>query len=228
MSKEREKTETKLYRVYSMFENFAGRKDVRVNWFYLDRETPIVKYSEAINEFGLHNEYLDYHASEYVDELFDCSEANSVGYDGIIIDGEFNVEEIILPVDQYGERDGLIPLQHRGNRKLNRLSGYIVGPEIEGFDSPFPYWGYFNLEGTEPTEETLAKGHETGRFLMAKFLKFEGFDPELIPQIVSEKIGGLYDVYEYYVQRAVDYITIIKLRQNPYKLELAESRGLFQ
>ena len=218
MSEENE-SKIALYRVYSIFENLAGRKDVRVDWFAINRKTPVAPYAEVIKDFG-DDQYWDYHTSKHVDEFFNYSEADSVKWDTVsMVDEEAFLEEVSLPVERYEDNYKIVALEHRENRKLSKLTGYLLVTELKGFDCPVPYWGYFNLNDTEPTEEILSKARGMAKFLLGKFLETKGLAYVSADEVILRQVEGLYDVYDHYCKEAVDCLTIIALKNTPFKIE---------
>ena len=220
-------TKIELYSAYSIFADFAGRKDVRINWFRTDRDNPVAPYSQLIKGFEQLTEHFSVHASKHADELLTYSEAFSIQCSvGFITGEDVFLKEVNLPIDPYSENNDSGPLSHLNNRDLGKLSGYFIATEEEEFDNSFPFWGYFNLSGTEASEEILAKAHDMGQFMLEKFLKGEGFDQDISSEAISQKIGGLYDVYESWVKYAVDILTAIELKKTPYKLNVSRWANL--
>jgi hypothetical protein len=124
-------------------------------------------------------------------------------------------EKVTLPIGPYD--DGAL-YRHFRNRRIGNLEGYYMASELRGYDPSFPVWGYFDLNNADPTEETAVKINDMGLYILEKFIKAEGFDPDLSSEIIERKIGGLYDLYESYKKKANDILLLTELRKIPCKI----------
>jgi hypothetical protein len=68
----------KLYRAYSIVEEYDGYKNVRFDWFMKQREEPVVRYQEVLSDYmDLSGQDLK-RARLYVDEFFTAGEVEQL------------------------------------------------------------------------------------------------------------------------------------------------------
>lgn len=205
----------KLYNAYSVYAYFAGRQDVRMSWYRLDRTQPVGLYDELISEFyeGDDEEWQK-ESSMLIDQLFTKAEVDELdAFFSRYNDISFEYEEVLLPIGG-PDNDGF-DMSHVTNRKVNTLSGNYIPPQDNFTQWPFPVFGYFDLRKTKLIPKLAVKADEMARYILQKQMLAHGVDPKLIDEVIEGRVNGLYDLYEQYKRWGEICLTQHELRQLP-------------
>ncbi|MGE5423182.1 MAG: hypothetical protein ACM3QW_07950 [Ignavibacteriales bacterium] len=184
----------KLFRAWSMVNNYRGRDQVRFNWFCAQRFKPVAPYAELIKNFDPTDR--DAPAEQRTaDEYFTGQEVEDLKqYLEKYHHTKLLFEEVALPIER-----GLMPMRLMpvgGPRDFYKLDSE------EDYDLKIPVWSFFNLEGCPQTKDVLRGTSEEAngvRFLQVALkdlgLKVD-FEKEYIEDIVRAIFhqDGLYVV----------------------------------
>lgn len=203
--------DVKLYSAYIVDEVFAGKKDVRMNLFYLNRAEPIGLYDELIHGFYALDEETQKEYSRLVDEFFTAEEIVEL-YKHLhpIMNVSFVYEEVSLPI---GKDENDFTLEHRTNRRSGTLKGSCRPFKNFSWKLSVPVWASFDLTRNEASEEAADKAHEMGRYFLQKYMTANNMDPSSTDEVIEAKIPGLYDIYRHYRHRAEVLFSEISLQQ---------------
>lgn len=157
----------KLYSAYSIWEEFAGKKDVRANWFRLNREEPIGLYDELIQGFYDLEEEKQNQYSRMINELFTAEEIIEFAKSVNFTNATFGYEEISLPI---GKDENDFSFEHRTNRRIGILKGNFMPLKNDSWRLPFPVWASFDLKRHKASEEVADKAHEMGKYFLHKYM----------------------------------------------------------
>lgn len=140
--------EPKLYKAYSIVDDFMDESRVKFHWFCWTRENPIGPYERLIIDYEP-GDYSEYSINEYFTE---CEIEQLREYLKRVHDLRIHIEKIILPISK-----NVIPYSAIGSFSLckiyenNRIESkliedyYVLSNEIE-YSLPFEVRGYFNLD----------------------------------------------------------------------------------
>jgi hypothetical protein len=208
------KTPTKLYAAHSVLSEFCGHENVRIDWYFHERISPIAQSDKLIKGFSALDREKQVHFSGFVNELF-----REIDLDKLhccvepIHNSEIITEEIAIPIDPHS-----FSFRRFMDRTIGKLSGYYMLTEIKGFDMSFPVWGYFDLKCTDVTDEIWEKADDMSIFMIEQLLISKGLDPDLSTEVLERKIGVFEDVYHRFMQEGKDLLTEVELRKIPCKV----------
>lgn len=158
-----------LFRAYSSIDNWHGRDRVRFNWFYLDRQHPVLPYPYLIVDYGRLSDHEKKAAERCVRELFTRREIEALSsYLWTTHKSELYTKEVALPappevcvpcmapsvelaamaVGEDGPSDFLaFPYGLDDEEGFYRLS------EEEGYTLSFDVWAQYSLKGCPSAQE---------------------------------------------------------------------------
>ena len=136
-----------LFSVHSLARDFVYQgkqyEEVKITWFVVERQAPLVPYADAIQDYGQLDEKDRAFSEGYINEQFSGPEAAALKkYLERRPDAATQVEEIELPV---------LP-NASGCRRLPRGNGndfYLLHRE-KSYSLPFKVEGYFSVRFAEP------------------------------------------------------------------------------
>lgn len=138
---------SRIFSVHSLVRNFLYRgtryEEVKVNWFILDRERPLVTFAEAIQDYAQLDEKERAFPEDYLNEQFSLAEAEALKK---YLDRQplttTRIDAIELPV---------MP-NVSGCRRLAPGQDGDFMPLYKGksYSLPFAVAGYFNIRFAEP------------------------------------------------------------------------------
>jgi hypothetical protein len=136
-----------LYSVHSLVRGFAYEgtryEEVKVTWFVVQRQAPLVPYAEAIQDYDKLDEKERVFPEEYINEQFSRPESEAlITYLGRRPELTTRCDAVELPV--MGNASGCRRLP-RGNG-----SDFIRLFQEKGYALPFKVEGYFSVRFAEP------------------------------------------------------------------------------
>jgi len=133
----------KLYRAWSIFNDFHKSRGVTVNWFCWSRRSPHTSYSEVIVGYDQLTSIDRRYARNTADELLTESEVAELRAYLLATDGPAVLtEEVCLPIEANAFPYTAIPTDSQGVPQ-----GYIKLSRFGGYDLSTPIWGYYDLRG---------------------------------------------------------------------------------
>jgi hypothetical protein len=138
---------TELYSVHSLVRGFAYEgtryEEVKVTWFVVERQAPLVPYAEAIQDYDQLDEKERAFPEEYINEQFSLQESEALlAYLGRRPELTTRCDAVELPAMANASGCRRLP---RGNGsdflRLFREKGYAL---------PFKVEGYFSVRFAEP------------------------------------------------------------------------------
>jgi hypothetical protein len=124
---------TRLFRAWSIVENFMDQDQVKFNWFVVGRTEPVAPYEELVENYDENDEESVYDRL-LVDEFFTAPEVEELrGYLQRIHKLQIEVEEISLPVRSGGLSYELLLISGKKNfYTLADEDGYNLSVAILG------------------------------------------------------------------------------------------------
>lgn len=199
----------RLFRTWSIIDNFKGKNGVVFNWRCRYREKPVAPYSELIRDYDPSCESAQYE-EEYVDELLTEDEVNELKkYLKEVHNTDLYIKEIELPVDfknkfksqgvPIGDCKGYLPFS---SMLVGHTNFYMLNKEKE-YNLNIPIWAYYDLENCLPTVEIERKQLKDGiKYVevLLKELDVEGINQKEIENAVK----NVYDKFGLYVELKQD------------------------
>lgn len=123
----------RLYKAWSVVDNFMGQDQVRLDWFVVGRTEPLMPYTELIQDYD--EDVEDCWCDQVlVNELFNESEREELrAYLGSVHQLDLHFEEVTVPVKSGGLSYGLLLVS--GEKSFYALAdedGYNLGLSILG------------------------------------------------------------------------------------------------
>ena len=129
----------RLYKAWSVVDNFMGQDQVRLNWFVVGRTVPLVPYAELIQDYDDDLEDSCYD-QVLVNELLTESEGEELrAYLGTSHQLDLQLEEVTLPVKPGGLSYGLLLIS-------GEKSFYTLADE-EGYNLKLSILGHYDGKG---------------------------------------------------------------------------------
>lgn len=129
----------RLYKAWSVVDNFMGQDQVRLDWFVVGRTVPLAPYRELIHDYDEDVEDCCYDQI-LVNELFTESEGEELrAYLGSSHQLDLQLEEVTVPVKSGGLSFGLLLIS-------GEKSFYSLADE-EGYNLPLSILGHYDGKG---------------------------------------------------------------------------------
>lgn len=142
--------ELKLYRAYSIIDDFLGYGQIKVHWFCEHRNGSIGPHDQLIQDY-MPGENL--YAEVSIDECFTEEEIEQLReYLERVHGDKLHAIEVNLPMPEcmpYGAIGALCIFKPDG--EISAVEDYYMLNEEEEYSLPFKVWGYFDTE--EPADE---------------------------------------------------------------------------
>jgi len=132
---------TRLFRAYTVRENYKGRDTVIVDWFCSKRETPAVEYENLVENYGELGEDERARAHKLIDHFLTESEIKELDR---YMDGNFGFEVKSKPLN----------LPFKDGRKIPNFAApptpadegdYFDLSSNQGYDLSVPISGFYDL-----------------------------------------------------------------------------------
>ena len=148
--------ELKLYRAYSIMDDFLGYGQIKVHWFCEDRNEPIGPYDQLIQDF---EPGQNLYAEDSINECFTEEEIEQLReYLERVHGYKLHAIEVNLPMPEcmpYGAigAGGVLAMSTSGELGIIRghHDDYYMLSTEEEYSLPFKVWGYFDT--AEPADE---------------------------------------------------------------------------
>lgn len=130
----------RLYKAWSVVDNFMGQDQVRLDWFVVGRTVPFAPYAELIQDYDetVEDSCFD---QILVNELFTESEGEELrAYLGRSHQLDLQLEEVTLPLKSGGLSYGLLLIS-------GEKSFYTLADE-EGYNLRLSVLGHYDSKGT--------------------------------------------------------------------------------
>lgn len=184
----------RLYRAWSMVDNFRGYNQVKLNWFVVGRQKPVAPYEDLIRDYQEDDEIWYDHI--YVKELLTESEVEELrDYIKKTHNSELQTEIIELPVKRGILSYGLLMMAGQGDF-------YFLADEKD-YNLSVPILAYYDLEGCPavPPEETpQEETKNAGIQFLELFLKEMGLPP-VHDTVLQNAVDKIYDEHRLHVVR---------------------------
>lgn len=199
----------RLFRTWSIIDNFKGKNGVVFHWRCRYREQPVASYSKLIKNYNPNCEAAQY-KEEYVDELLTEKEVNDLKkYLTEYHNEELYIKEIELPVDfenkfksqgvPIGDCKGYLPFS---SMLVGHTNFYMLNKE-KGYNLNIPIWAYYDLENCLPTVDINRKQLEAATKYITTI--FHEFDLEDVDQKEIEKaVKNVHDKKGFFVELKQD------------------------
>jgi len=129
----------RLYKAWSVVDNFMGQDQVTLNWFVVGRPVPLMPYAELIEDYDEDEENSCYD-QVLVNELFTASEGEELrAYLSKSHQLDMELEEVTVPVKPGGLSYGLLLIS-------GEKSFYTLADE-EGYNLSLSILGHYDAKG---------------------------------------------------------------------------------
>lgn len=128
----------RLFRAWSVVDNFRGQEQVIFNWFVVGRQTPVVPYTQLVDNYD-ENDNEAWCDHLLVNELFTESEIKELRT--YLLNShqlEVEAEEVLLPVKSGGLSYGLL--------LINGAKGFYPLADEKDYNLSISVLGHFELE----------------------------------------------------------------------------------
>jgi len=173
----------RLFRAWSVLDEFLGQDQVMFNWFVAGRPVPIVPYEEMIEDFDEDQEEVWYDKM-LANELLTEAEVEELreyllNHHNV----QVQVEEVLLPIQAGGLSYGLL--------LISGENGFYSLADEETYELSVPILGHYKVE-EDPTSLLSLEEIEIGTIFLEKV--FDNLKISAIDQ--NDKIGLLKKIYE--------------------------------
>ena len=153
----------KLYRAYSVVDDYWGYDEVKLWWFCVDRKEPVARYEDLIAHYPKLDSSSKQHAERLVNELFIGEELNAlITYAWETHATEIFKEEVSIPV---GAEQPLTVIPWSAQTLTDLQRRYELWSEEE-YALPMKVEAFYNLQGCP-------------KALPAEVFEILGLDPRL-------------------------------------------------
>jgi len=173
----------RLFRAWSLLDEFMGHDQVMFNWFVAGRPVPIVPYEELIEDFDEDQEEVGYDKMLANELLTEAEVGELREYLIKHHNVEVQVEEVLLPIQAGGLSYGLL--------LISGENGFYSLADEETYELRVPILGHYKVE-EDPTSLLSIEEIEIGTIFLGKI--FDNLKISAIDQ--NQKIGLLKEIYE--------------------------------
>lgn len=184
---------TRLYRAWSLLDNFMGKNQVKLNWFVIGRSKPVAPYEKLIDNYDESDEDSGYDRLS-ADEYFTLAEVEELrNYLFRMHEVEVYTEEVPLPLRSGGLSYELL--------LISGLNNFYTLADEEGYDLSVAVLGHFDIkdkllpDSLSPTK--LSNGID---FLLKVFDHFDisGIEQNDLAPILNK----IHQETGYYIERS--------------------------
>ena len=150
----------RLYKAWSVVDNFMGQDQVRLNWFVIGRPVPVLPYAELIQDYDEDEEDSCYD-QVLVNELFtECEGEELRAYLGKSHQLDLQLEEVTLPVKPGGLSYGLL--------LISGEKGFYTLADEEGYNLRLSILGHYDGKGMATSASLSDKDINMGTSFLEK------------------------------------------------------------
>ncbi|MGE5415147.1 MAG: hypothetical protein ACM3UZ_00010 [Acidobacteriota bacterium] len=185
----------RLYRAWSVVNNFRGRDQVRFNWFCKSRKQPVGLYADLIRNYDPASGDAEYDQMS-INEYFGAAEIEQLRrYLRLKHHVELYTEEVELPAEA-----GLMPI---GILPTDSLRDYYSLDEEEGYNLTISVSAFYSLEGSPETRDYF-KGtpeEQYGVIYIRKAMDAMGYRITLDQAQLEDVVRAIFHQYGMWVSK---------------------------